>query len=182
MKSKPTNGHVFDRPINMFPLVTFQAIELEQLNHCLVAWEHKMGALNRINTGDRIYHALFHESRPVAVTAASMPIASGNIGGGLGHLNRQNTIELSRLCAERSNLCRVALRLWREFVFPFLGYQAVISYQDADLHSGNTYRFDGWQRSPEKASSGIHSNGKRGRPKWIWVWPPEMVTGQKAPQ
>lgn len=168
------NDTVFERPINLYPPVTYQAIDRDQLNACLIAWGHKMGPMTRINTGDEIYHALFHESRPVAVTAASMPIASGNIGAGLTHLNRQNTIELSRLCAERTNLCRVALRLWREFVFPFLGYDAAISYQDADMHTGNTYRFDGWTRSEVKASSGVHGNGNKGRSKWVWVWPPEM--------
>lgn len=90
--------------------------------------------------------------------------------GGLHHLTRENTCELSRLCAERPHLCRVALRLWREFVFPQLGYRYVISYQDADMHSGNTYRFDGWKRAGFSSSGTDTRSGRRGRRKWIWVW------------
>lgn len=175
MELAQVNGCVFDRPINMFPLVSFQAIELYQLNSCLVAWGHKMGALTRPDFGDGSYYALFHDSRPVAVAAANQLIAP-HVGGGLSHLKRETTIELSRLCAERPHLCRVALRLWREFVFPALDFEAAISYQDADMHNGNIYRFDGWKRSPLKSSSGTDKrSGKRGRSKWIWVWPPEMV-------
>ena len=87
-------------------------------------------------------------------------------------LVRDNTIELARLCATRSGLCRVALRLWREFVFPTLGYQVAVSYQDADLHNGSTYRFDGWRRVGfSRGGSVDQRTGRVGRNKWIWVWP-----------
>jgi hypothetical protein len=65
----------------------------------------------------------------------------------------------------------VALRLWREFVFPTLGYRYAISYQDADLHNGNTYRFDGWKRLPLIGRSGPDSrSGRLGRRKYVWLW------------
>ena len=92
------------------------------------------------------------------------------VGGGMRHLTRENTIELARLCAVRPGLCRVALRLWREGVFPLLGYQTAISYQDADLHNGNTYRFDGWQRIAYSRSGTDTRSGRKGRNKWIWLW------------
>jgi hypothetical protein len=92
------------------------------------------------------------------------------VGGGLGQLTRANTIELARLCAVRPGLCRVALRLWREFVFPRMGYEVAISYQDADLHNGNTYRFDGWTREAFSHSGTDKRSGRKGRNKWIWVW------------
>lgn len=159
---------------SLSPVGAFDTISLEDANTLLVKWGHRMGPLKRGNQGAWC-HALFHNGRPVAVTTASYLIRE-RVGGGLGHLTRENTVELSRLCAERPGLCRVALRLWREFVFPDLPFEAAISYQDADLHNGNTYRFDGWRRSPERADSGPDTrSGRPGRRKWVWVCPPEAV-------
>jgi hypothetical protein len=150
------------------PLITFEQISLAHANECLSQWGHKMGPLNRGNQSG-VSYALFHDGRPVAVAITSTLIRE-RVGGGLVHLTRQNTCELSRLCAERPGLCRVALRLWREFVFPLLGYEYAISYQDADLHNGNTYRFDGWSREAFSRSGVDSRSGRKGRNKWIWVW------------
>lgn len=151
------------------PLISFDAIELWAANLLLEKWGHKMGPLKRGNQS-AVCHALYHETEPVAVTMVSTLIAPV-VGGGLSDLTRDNCVELSRLCAVRSGLCRVALRLWREFVFPALGYQFAISYQDADLHNGATYRFDGWKRAAF-AHSGKDTRSQRpGRNKWVWVWP-----------
>lgn len=159
----------FTKTASFLPLVSFEAVELAQANACLVAWGHKMGPLARGNQSGWC-HALFHEGRPVAVTTASTLIAP-NVGGGLKHLVRANTVELSRLCAERPGLCRVALRLWREFVFLSLGFRFAMSYQDADLHNGNTYRFDGWRRHNTLLHSGKDTrSGRPGRNKWAWIW------------
>lgn len=150
------------------PMVSFTGCSHVEANACLLEWGHKMGPLYRGNQG-AICHWLLHEDKPVAVTMASTTIKP-TVGGKTG-LTRENAIELSRLCAARPGLCRVALRLWREFVFPSLGYQFAISYQDADLHNGNTYRFDGWKRSSEMSRSGTDSrSGRVGRNKWIWIW------------
>jgi antitoxin VapB len=102
----------------MFPLVTFDEISLPAANDLLVRWDHKMGPLLRGN-GWGNHFALYHDGKPVAVAMTSTLIRE-HVGGGLSHLDRSNTCELSRLCAERPGLCRVALRLWREFVFPAL--------------------------------------------------------------
>jgi hypothetical protein len=137
-------------------------------NALLAGWGHKMGPCNRGNSRGWS-HALFHEGRPVAVTITATLIRQ-NVAGA-ADLTRENTIELARLCAERPGLCRVALRLWREFVLPALPYQFAISYQDADIHNGNTYRFDGWERMPKIAHSGTDSrSGRKGRNKWVWLW------------
>lgn len=152
----------------MFPLVQFDAVTLNEANQMLSMWKHKMGPLKRGNQGAWC-HALMHNEKLVAVTTASTLIMP-NVGGCDG-LNRENTVELSRLCAERSGLCRVALRLWREFVFPCLGYKFAISYQDADLHGGHTYRTDGWERVGFSHSGTDTRSGRLGRNKWIWVWP-----------
>lgn len=152
----------------LIPAVTFEEIDLAAANKCLVAWGHKMGPLERGNQSG-VHYALMHEGRPVAVAMTSTLIRE-RVGGGLVHLTRENCCELSRLCAERAGLCRVALRLWREFVFPATGYDYAISYQDADIHNGNTYRFDGWERAAFARSGPDTRSGRPGRNKWVWVW------------
>lgn len=152
----------------LFGFVAFEQVELSEANEMLLAWGHKMGALNRGNQG-ALCHALTHEGKPLAVTTASNLIAARV--GNCDWMTRENTIELSRLCAARGGLCRVALRLWREFVFPALGYEYAVSYQDADLHNGNTYRFDGWERVGRSRSGTDTRSGRPGRDKWVWAWP-----------
>lgn len=157
----------------LIPVVTFEEISIDTANACLVHWGHQMGPLERGNKAG-IHYALIHDGRPVAVAMMSTLIREV-VGGGLDYMTRANACELSRLCAARPGLCRVALRLWREFVFPNLGYRFAISYQDADLHSGNTYRFDGWQRMGFSRSGTDTRSGRRGRRKWIWVWEQQGV-------
>ena len=142
----------------------------------LIKWGHKMGPNIRPTFGEteRWNHALYHDGVPIAVTTTNHLIRE-RVGGieksGL-NLNRKNCIELSRLCADRPHLCRVMLRLWREFVFPTLGYRYAISYQDADIHNGNTYRFDGWKCvGYSRASTAIDQRtGRQGRNKRVWLW------------
>jgi antitoxin VapB len=153
----------------LFGFVGFESVTLADANRCLEAWGHRMGALNRGNQG-AVCHALIHEGLAVAVTTASNLIAPV-VGGGCAWMTRENTVELSRLCAARGGLCRVALRLWREFVFPTMGYEFAVSYQDADLHNGNTYRFDGWERVGRARSGTDTRSGRPGRDKWVWAWP-----------
>lgn len=157
----------------MFPLINFDQIELGEANAMLAQWEHRMGPLRRANFATPVAHALFHNGRPVAIAVAAGLIRE-NVAG-RPDLNRGNTIELARLCAERTGLCRVVLRLWREFVLPELPAQVAISYQDADLHSGATYRFDGWRRIGYSHSGTDRRSGRRGRNKWIWAWPPSTA-------
>lgn len=153
------------------PIVTFDQIDLSEANACLREWGHKMGEFRRGNSAQDVHYAMFEEGRPVAVTLASGLVRECVGGDGAEHLNRDNTIELARLCAARPHLCRAALRLWREFVFPRLGYRYAMSYQDADLHNGNTYRFDGWKRIAFARAGGTDArSGRRGRDKWVWVW------------
>ena len=151
-----------------FPMVSFDSIELEEANDLLMRWGHKMGPCCRGNSRGWS-HALRHEGRPVAVTVTANLIRERV--GGAPWLTRETSVELARLCAERSNLCRVALRMWREFVLPTLPYRYAMSYQDADLHNGNTYRFDGWQRVARARSGPDTRSGRPGRDKWVWVWP-----------
>ncbi|MCK5581070.1 MAG: hypothetical protein KAJ18_07325 [Candidatus Omnitrophica bacterium] len=149
-------------------LCSFKKVSLKEANEYLTLWNHKMGLLRRGNQ-NAICHMLFHKSEPIAVTTASHLIRE-NVGGGLKKLTRKNTIELSRLCACKPGICRVALRLWREFVFTELPYKFAVSYQDAKLHTGNTYRFDGWRKLAFSHSGTDKRSGRKGRDKWIWVW------------
>lgn len=153
------------------PIASFEPITLTRANEKLVEWGHKMGPLHRGNQ-NATCHGLFSSTELVAVTTVSTLITPCAAGG---RLTREDTCELSRLCAARPGLCRVALRLWREFVFPHLGYKNALSYQDADIHSGNTYRFDGWTRIAYSRSGtdprGNGGDGRKGRNKWLWVWP-----------
>jgi hypothetical protein len=153
----------------MFPMVSFDSIARKEANELLVQWQHKMGPIDRGNT-EGWCHCLFYEGIPQGVTCASTLIREC-VGGGLSMLTRDNTVELSRLCAIAPSLCRVVLRLWREFVFPTLGYRYAISYQDAHLHNGNIYRFDGWLRAGYSHSGTDTRSGRKGRAKWIWIWP-----------
>lgn len=154
----------------MFPMVRFDPISIGVANDGLVAWAHKMGPLNRPFQSLDLGHGLFHGDDLVACTTTST-LMNRNIGGGLTHITRANALELSRLCAVRPGLCRVALRLWREFVFPGLGVPIVISYQDADLHNGNTYRFDGWERLAYCRGTPDRRSGREARNKYVWAWP-----------
>lgn len=149
--------------------VVWRAIPLEDANRALEAWGHKMGALRRPCFADTAQHGLLHDGKLVAVACTAGLIQDAVAG--FPAANRSNAIELARLCAERPGLCRVALRLWREFTWPTFGRAYAISYQDADLHTGNTYRFDGWRRISFSASGPDARSGRQGRRKWVWVWP-----------
>lgn len=153
----------------MFPIASLIPTSETEANDLLVAWGHRMGPLNRGNRAASHAHVLLAHNKPVAVALTSSLIREC-VGGGLGHMTRANTVELSRLCAADSWACRVMLRLWRELVFPELGVQFAISYQDVDAHTGNTYRFDGWRRLGYSSSGTDSRTGRRGRRKNIWVW------------
>ncbi len=145
------------------PLATFERITLDELNGCLVAWEHKMGELHRPFACE--CYGLRHNGQIVGVIATA-----GLISERVGGLTRVEAIEVARLCAARTNLCRVVLRLWREMVFPTMSYRYAVSYQDEGLHTGHTYRFDGWHAIARSRSGPDRRTGRQGRNKTIWAW------------
>jgi antitoxin VapB len=163
-------------PSFLLPLVSFDVIDGDELNQFLVDHQHKMGPLHRPRYGHRgCAHGLRHEGQLVAVVATEPMTAASTCG-----LHREDAFELARLDRDRPGLCRVALRMWREFVFPAFaqagGWKWAISYQDAALHSGETYRNDGWVRIG-KTSSGTDPRARggtrRGRNKVVWGWHPD---------
>lgn len=146
------------------PLASFEVISEQELNRCLASWGHKMGELHRPMARPDCY-GLFHDGHTIGVIACSTLIPET-----LCDLTRANTIEVSRLCAVRPHLCRIVLRLWRELVFPFMSYDYAISYQDEVLHTGNTYRFDGWKPLTRTRGGTDQRSGRKGRSKTVWVW------------
>lgn len=149
------------------PDVRFVEITRAELNDCLVEWNHKMGAVRRPNRGWS--HGLVHGGALVGVAATDRLIRE-NVAG----FSRTEAVELSRLCAARPDLGRVVLRLWRSFVLPMIaqthGCRWAISYQDAAIHTGNIYRFDGWVVVGRSRSGRDPRTGREGRRKIIWGW------------
>ena len=164
----------------LFPLLNFGAIEREELNAQLTAWGHRMGPCRRATDG--FSHGLHHEGQLIAVVATDTLIRERCAG-----LARSEAVELSRLCAVRPDLCRVALRLWREFVFRPLadarGYAWAVSYQDEALHPGDVYRLDGWFPLARSRGGVDPRTGRKGRGKTIWGWSPDaaLMAGRRAP-
>jgi hypothetical protein len=151
--------------MTLLPLVSFEPISRAELNARLVAWSHAMGPCTR--PAEHWSHGLRYEGELVAVVGADTLIREQVAG-----LSRAEAVELSRLCAAAPGLCRVALRLWREFVFRPLarerGWTWAVSYQDEGLHTGATYRFDGWVKLARSRSGTDQRSGRRGRTKTIW--------------
>lgn len=155
------------------PLVGFDFITRDELNDCLVRWGHRMGPLSRPQFGTRSSaHGLRHNGTLVAVVATEPLIATATC-----ELSRSEAVELARVCADRPSLCRVAVRLWREFVLPAYattyGLDWAISYQCNALHSGNLYRMDGWVpigRTRSGTDTRAAGGTRKGRDKTVWAW------------
>lgn len=153
------------------PIAHVEAISLTEMNCALVEWNHKMGPWRRPEFMRPSFHGLFEHGKLIAVTAADQLITASVAGG---ELTRRDAFELGRVCAVRPDLCRAMVRLWRELVFPAMcrahGYSWAISYQDAHLHTGDLYRFDGWVRLARSRSGTDARSGMKGRDKWVWGW------------
>jgi hypothetical protein len=147
------------------PLMHVEQIDGTEADRALVVWGHKMGPCHR-PMGTLRAHGMFAHGRLVALSVTADLVRETCAGFG-----RDEAIELARLCAERPGLCRPMLRIWREFVFPAFGRPWGVSYQDEAIHSGDTYRFDGWVRLSTGLRSGTdRRSGRRGRTKTVWGW------------
>lgn len=155
------------------PLISFDTITRAELNACLLAWGHRMGPIQRPAFASPIDFVLRLNDEPIAVVAADTLIRD-TCG-----FTRASAFELSRMCAAPGHrgVSSLMMRQWRAFAYPLIvrawGTPWVISYQDAVLHSGNLYRFDGWVRlgctssgTDARASCGC----RKGRKKIIWGW------------
>jgi antitoxin VapB len=150
------------------PIAHVEQIDMEEANRALVRWKHRMGACAR-PMGLLRAHGMFAHGQLVALTVTADLVRETCAG-----LSREEAVELARLCAARADLCRPMLRLWREFVFPAYSAAWAVSYQDEALHTGDTYRFDGWVQLQQHARSGTDQrSGRKGRSKTIWGWHPD---------
>lgn len=132
---------------------------------------HKMGVCHR-PMGHLVSHGLFIHDKLRAIV-----VTTGLVNATCGGLTREEAIELARLCADDPNLCRVVLRLWREVIFPEFEKSWAVSYQDENLHNGNTYRFDGWRKIAVNQRSGTDQrSGRKGRIKTVWAWHSDPTT------
>jgi DNA-binding XRE family transcriptional regulator len=160
-----TKGSSKTPSIGTFASVHIEEIENSDADKALIGWGHKMGPCRR-PAGLLRSHGLFEGGRLCALTVTA-DLCSPTCAG----FSRSQAIELARLCAERPDLNRAMLRIWREFIFPGFERPWAVSYQDEALHSGDTYRFDGWTRLQEHAHSGVDTrSGRPGRTKTVWGW------------
>lgn len=124
------------------PFVSFDTIDRDEMNACLVRWDHRMGPINRPEYAKPIDFALRKHGQPVAV------IASDTLIRATCGFDRTHAFELSRLCGPEHGMCADAMWMWRHFAYPIIskawGTPWVISYQDAARHKGFLYRYDNW--------------------------------------
>lgn len=149
-------------------LVSLEPAPLPEARRLLRQWAHRHGPLRRPTRTDA--HVLRAHGAPVAVVMSEIvhpPVA--------GALYREDAIELARLACADPSWSRVALRLWREAVFPMYRRPWAVSYQDTTIHRGDLYRFDGWVRLARRTRPG--RDRRSGRPpgdaKAIWGWSPD---------
>lgn len=177
-----------------FPIVGLTPIEPAEANAYLREWGHKLGPVNRPFRMEA--WALEVDGRPVCVAVSASTVSSevaayrdepGPDGKPrrveVGRWRRTEAVELARLCAEPGNtwVNRAMLRLWREVLAPRWAcwpVKAAISYSKNATHTGDLYRFDGWEKCQEDAGSsggGRHSRKRCATdavygPKTLWVW------------
>lgn len=156
------------------PIVGVFPMDVKVANRLLVDWGHQLGPCNRPFYSEAF--ALEVIGRPVAV-AISASIVNGPVGG----FERGETVELARTAACERWANRVMIRLWRETLaplWPCWPVRAGISYSKNSMHSGDLYRFDGWEKVTDRAgSSGGGTYSKKREPgdpkggnKTLWLW------------
>lgn len=145
-------------------LVTLEPVPLRDAKRLLTQWFHQHGPISRPVRTDA--HLVRAHGEPVAVLTTSElvcpPVA--------GEFYRDDAIELSRLCCADPSWSRVALRLWRNTVFPMYRRRWAVSYQDTALHRGDLYRFDGWIRLADTRPGADRRTGRKPTPKVVWGW------------
>lgn len=170
-----TQPMLFDAPMaGVYP------VSMDMANDLLDRWGHKLGPINRPFHSEA--YALMLDQRPIAVA-----VSTNTIGNPVAGYQRQQVVELGRLCAEPGNhwANRVMLRLWREVCAPrwqCWPVKACVSYSHNAMHRGDIYRTDGWRMVTDRA--GATSGSNHGRPihagiaagkKRLWVWEYDRV-------
>lgn len=157
---------------SLFPLANFDLIQNELADALLEEWGHWLGGCNR--PFGRQSFGLEIEGIGIVSVAVSASTVNAMCGG----YQRQECIELARLCSHPDHrwATRVCLRLWRELApaaWPYWPVRALVSYANSLRHTGNIYRFDGW-RKVSNSRAGIAGGGwqrhKRMEPKTVWAY------------
>jgi hypothetical protein len=159
----------------LFPLVSWHRIENRDANQHLSEWFHFLGPCNR-PFGKQSF-GLYLQERLVALAVSATPVAPTCAG-----FDRRTVVELARLCAhpEHRDMTRVALRLWRvtaaaEWTRDYWPVIAYVSYARKDRHTGDVYRFDGWEKAKDARASIVTAGSHHSTPgpihaKTVWVW------------
>lgn len=94
----------------------------------------------------------------------AVAISASIVNGPVGEFERNQVVELARQAASEPWANRVMIRLWRELcapLWPCWPVRAAVSYSHNGMHTGDLYRFDGWERW--KTTAGSSGGGIWGR-------------------
>jgi hypothetical protein len=163
-------------PLLYAPIIGLVPYTLDYANRLLVHWEHKLGICERPFRSEAF--GLELDGRAIAVAISASAVSSTVAG-----YARQEVVELARLgrAPEAPWVLRVMLRLWRSVLAPrweCWPVKAAISYHKQAWHSGDIYRFDGWEKIREDCGSSgggawtkprAIGDAALGR-KTLWVW------------
>jgi len=169
--SRPLQPRLLDVPI-----AALARIDVDEANELLVAWGHRLGPVHRPFGMQAFVLGL---PEPVAVAVSASTVSNTAAGYRRGEL-----VELARLGRAPAApwALRVMLRLWRELCGPRWPYWrplAAISYSKNADHSGDLYRFDGWERAADNCgvtggggawSRPRYSTDPAKGPKSLWRW------------
>ena len=161
--------------MSLFPLVAWERLDNWKAHIALVEWGHYLGPCNR-PFGKQSF-GLYLDGNLVSVAVSASPVAPS-----CADLARKTIVELARLCThpDHRDMTRVALRLWRktaaaEWSRQYWPVVAYVSYARKDLHTGDIYRFDGWERAKDARATVVTAKSHHSKPgpihaKSVWVW------------
>jgi hypothetical protein len=172
------------RERSLFPVVAFDLIDNRSADRALEQWGHWLGGCNR-PFGRQSWGLTVHG------VLAGVAVSASTVNATCGGFERREVVELARLCAHPSHrdVTRVVLRLWRKVAPGAWGAEywlvrALVSYANAVRHRGDIYRFDGWKKVAEVASSGGGGTWSRprrpGERKTVWAFELGGVGGGEA--
>lgn len=155
-------------------MIVFEQISNVDADQKLVEFGHVLGACNR-PFGRQSFGLIL-----LGVGIISVAVSASTVNARCAGYDRKEVVELAR-CASDPTFkwsTRVCLRLWRElapkvWASKYWPVCAVVSYQNALIHSGNLYRFDGWRKVadvPGGSGGGGWNRQKKYPPKSIWVY------------
>ena len=162
--------------MNLFPLASFDVIDNAEADGLLVEWGHWLGGCNR--PFGRHSFGLYL----LGVGLISVAVSASTVNANCGGWPRKEVVELAR-CASHPRYrwgTRICLRLWRELApaawsRDYWPVKACVSYSNAIRHTGNLYRFDGWEKIADVkggTAGGSWQRGKKYAPKAVWQFPP----------